>query len=566
MLQRLFIKNIALISELEVEFSSGLNIITGETGSGKSIIIDSINLALGYRAERELIKTGEKRARVEAEFSFDDDEELCEILEAAAVDYEDNTLIISRELTITDESKPVKSVCRINGSVISLSDLREITSRLVDVHGQHEHQALLNRTRHMGYLDNFSSDIHALVKETGKLYSEYHKLERSMHEGFVSEEARAQRIDILSYQIGEIEAVSPELGEDEKLEAEERILANSERIMQSLYNAKNLLLGGEQGAVNCVKTACNELYPLTDFSDEYRELANGLSEAYYALESAAYSVRDAADIFSFDAGRLDEVQSRLAAISKLKRKYGNSMEDLLRFAENARSELFELENSDKKRAEQQAELAKLREKYDETAQKLTMARRSAAEKFSARVCEQLSDLGLGKAVFSVNINEMEGCVPSPHGKDDVEFMFSANPGEPQKSLSKVASGGEVSRIMLALKTVLADTDKTDCMIFDEIDTGISGTSATVVGQKMSAISVDRQILAITHLPQIAAFADSHYVVEKTQDNDSTNSHLRLLSPDESASELARIMGGGDSALALEHAKELIEKSRSLKKL
>jgi len=384
-----------------------------------------------------------------------------------------------------------------------------------------------------------------------------------MNSGFVSEQEREQRIDILTYQLNEIDAVAPEAGEDERLDAEIELLANGERIMQALYSASSALSNGEHGALTCAKSALNDLYPITAFSTEYKEIADALSESYYALEAAADQLRSAADGFSFDAKRLDEAQGRSSAISTLKRKYGNSIEAVLEFAEKARTELDDLRNSEKRRAQLAAELEKTQKQYESAAQKLTEIRRSTAAELKKKVEENLKDLGLGKSVFEVYIADLEGEVPSADGKDYVEFMFSANPGEPKKPLRKVASGGEMSRIMLALKNVLADTDDIDTLIFDEIDTGISGNAATVVGMKMSSIARKKQVLAITHLPQIAAFADSHYLVEKLQGDDVTTSTLRLLTGDDRVREVARIMGGADSELAMRHAAELIVNAKKL---
>ena len=562
MLKSLTIKNIALISRLDVEFFEGLNIITGETGAGKSIIIDSINLVLGERADRELIKTGESKGSVEAVFSVGGN--MTDCLSEAGIEAEDGEITISREISLPKgDSQSIKSVCRINGSMISLAELKSITDRMVDVHGQHEHQSLLAQSRHMGILDAFGgAEIAELKQKCAELYNAHRRIRKEMHAGYISEQEREQRVDILTYQINEIDSVSPEAGEDYRLEAEIEILANGERIMQALYNASSALTNADYGSLTSTKTALNELYPITAFSDTYKTMADTLGEAYYALEAAADEVRSAADNFSFDAKRLDEAQARSNAISTLKRKYGNSIDDVLSFRDNAKEELDNLINGEKRRAQLAVELAKTEKEYRSAADALTEKRKASAEMLRESVESNLKDLGLGRASFAVSITPLDGDVPSPDGCDYIEFMFSANPGEPKKPLRKVASGGETSRIMLALKNVLAHTDEIDTLIFDEIDTGISGNSATVVGMKMSAIAKEKQVLAITHLPQIAAFADSHYLVEKTQGENETNTSLRLLSEDGRVHEVARIMGGSDSEFALGHAKELILKAKN----
>lgn len=564
MLQKLFIQNIALISQLTVDFSSGLCIITGETGAGKSIIIDSIGLVLGERAGRELIKTGETKAKVEAHFTVD--ASIAEALEEQGIECDDDTIIIARELSASkNDAQTVKSVCRINGAMVSASVLKEITSNMVDVHGQHEHQALLAQHRHMGFLDSFAADnISPLLARVKGLYKNYKDIEKKMYTGFVSEQERAQRIDILTYQINEIESLALVEGEEEQLEEERKILSNGEMIMRALYTADQMLNSSEGGALTTVKSACNELYPIADVSEEYSSLADTVSEAYYALEAAAYTLSDTASSFSFDAQRQDAVEARLGAIAGLKRKYGSSVASIIEFADNARQELETLEQGQQLREQQQAELEKLRAEYQKVALELSQARKAAAIGFSNQVMSELTDLGLGKSRFSVSFAPLEGDMPSQEGIDYVEFMFTANPGEPEKPLRKVASGGEISRIMLALKSVLSDTENTDTMIFDEIDTGISGTTATTVGLKMQMIARKKQVLAITHLPQIAAFADVHFLVEKIQTDDATNSMMVQLDGAQRAREVARIMGDKNSDAAINHANELIAHANMLK--
>ena len=565
MLKTLYIKNIALISELSIDFAKGFNIITGETGAGKSIIIDAISLILGDRAGKELIKTGEQNARVEAVFDISDCKLILPMLEKEELEPDDDmTITISRELSSKKDSAAVKSVCRINGTLVNVSLLKEIAEHLVDIHGQHEHQSLLEQPKHMGYLDEYAGKELKLLKENvNSIYKQYHQIENSLHSGFVSEQEREQRIDILSYQINEIEAVSPVVDEDKQLDSERNLLANSEKIMMSLCNAKELLSNGEFGALNSTKSACNELYPISELSEEYKNIANSLSEAYYSLEAAADSIKFAADTFSFDSARLEEVEARLSVLAALKRKYGNSLENVIEFYESAKNELDGIINGEQQRIKKQQELEKLAKEYVAESEKLSICRKKAAKQFSSCVIGELSKLGLKKSVFSVLITELEGKLPSSDGKDRVEFMFSANPGEPEKPLRKVASGGEISRIMLALKSVLSDSEDIGTMIFDEIDTGISGDTATTVGCEMKSISVKKQVLAITHLPQIAVFADSHYLVEKIQNENSTQSQIRLLSMNEQIDEVARIMGGKGSSLASEHAKELINKAKDM---
>ncbi|NLB61264.1 MAG: DNA repair protein RecN [Clostridiales bacterium] len=563
MLTRLTIRNIALIDEIKIDFRKGLYIITGETGAGKSILIDSISLALGERASIELIKHGESKAIVEATFDISSNASVKEILGHEEIDYDDDTITVSREISIPQGNQgSIKSVCRINGLMTNISVLKSITEHIVDLHGQHEHQALLNSKRHIGYLDSFAAkDLLDIKADTKNAFENYKKNKQELLSGFISEQERERRIDMLTYQINEIDSLKLEVGEEEKLVAEREILANGEHVLRQLNTTSELLTDSENGALYAIKEACRALSEISKYSDEYNALFENLNEVYYSLEASTYSVRDFVDSFSFDLERLEEIEARLHSIGQLKRKYGNSIPAVLGFLNKAQIELENLVSGEARRIKLNQMLEEYREQYFVAANKLSEIRKKSAEVFSISVMKELAELGLEKAKFSVRFDNLDDDEPHPNGIDEIEFMLSTNPGEPEKPLSKVASGGEVSRIMLALKSVLANCEDISLMIFDEIDTGISGNTAMVVGEKMHSISKNKQIIAITHLPQIAAFSDYHYSVTKLQTASSTSSMIRLLSEEEHCKEIARILGGAAETSFI-HAASMIKDAKT----
>ena len=562
MLSRLIINNIALIDRLDIELDPGLNVLTGETGAGKSIIIDSVNLALGDRGSRELISTGQQKARVEAFFELENGaaEKINAQLDEMGIEPIDGELIIVREITAAG-----KSLCRVNGEIVTLSALRAITDSLVDVHGQHEHQSLLDPKRHMGILDAFDEKRIAPVRaETNRLHDEYRSVVNRLNSGFVSAEERERRIDILSYQIKEINSAALSEGEEEAIGEELKLLSNAEKINHALASGGELL-GGDNGALEKLREAASELSGIADLSEQYNELYTRLDSAFYELEDASYQLRELAYGFEYSPERLNELEHRLDRITSLKRKYGGSVAAVLAFRDKAEAELDELTGADELRAMLTSEKASLEKKYKACAEKLTALRHEAAERLKCGVDRELRELGMEKAEFGVSFAKA-GDEPRRNGLDEVEFLLSANAGEPLKPLSKVASGGELSRIMLAIKTVCAGSDGTPTLIFDEVDTGISGRTAIKVGERLSLVSQEKQVLSVTHLPQIAAFADCHLLVEKHEEGGRTQTSLRRLSDDERRRELARIMGAGSSAeTAVAYAGELIDEAEKFKK-
>ncbi len=562
MLQRLSITNVALIEKLDLEFSEGLNILTGETGAGKSIVIDSVNLVLGERASRELIKHGEQKAKVEAEFSQICEAKIQKVLEENGIDAEDDgTLILSREITAAG-----KSMCRINGTLITLNVLKAVSDHLIDVHGQHEHQSLLNPLTHVDFLDLCAppEKMNSAKDKTAKAASLYHKLIAQSKGSLMSEEERERETDLLEYQIREIEAAKLESGEEETLTRERTRLSNAEKIMSAL-EASYAGINEERGALEALQHAKHSMEEIAEFSEEYKALSSRLADAYYGIEDIGYTLRDCKNNFEFDAERLGEIENRLDAIMTLKRKYGGSIEEILAFCEKAKEKLQSIINAAADREALQRKIGEVETAYLEAARELSELRRQSAKKLDAQMIKELREVGMSKADFSTVFSKAEKTLFTANGEDQVEFLLSANPGEPLKPLSKVASGGELSRIMLAFKTILADRDAMPTLIFDEIDTGISGKMASVVGEKMVKISALHQILCVTHLPQIAAMADAHYMVEKTDDGKSTHTNVIQLDEEGSVKRLSAMMSGeADSKLGQEHARELLASSKKQK--
>jgi len=558
LLKELSIHNIALIDQQSIAFFGGFSVLTGETGAGKSIIIEALNFVLGERASRELVKSGEEKASVEATFSLQANEPVFEVLAEQGIDCEDNELTLYREFSLSG-----KNVCRANGTLINASVLKLIGDVLVDIHGQHAHQSLLDEKRHINLLDRFAGKDALEVKT--RVAEAYHKAveaRRLLHAAQFNEQERTRRIDLLSYQIKEIDAANLAIGEEEQLEEQRGLLQNAQAVMEGLEGANAALSGDEAengGALASFSVALHMLDGIARLSADYQQLSEKLHALYYDLEDASYTLRDYRTDFSFEPGMLDEIETRLELISTLKRKYGANIEEILTYREKSVEELDLIDNAEERREQLAAEYAAAKAEYDALSAELSELRKQAAERMSARLLPELSDLGMPHAAFSAKFETLSGEIPSANGTDDVEFLLSTNRGEPVKPLSKVASGGELSRIMLSFKSVLADLDGITTMVFDEIDSGISGQIGTAVAVKMRQIAKNHQVLCITHLPQIAAYANHQYLVYKEETGEHTRSNAVKLSQDQRAREIARIMGSGEAdAVALEHAQQLID--------
>ncbi len=553
MLEALQINNVAVIDEASLELGEGLNVLTGETGAGKSILIDSINIILGERAERDIIRYGTQKATIRALFSTDNPCVLAKA-ESLGCTAEDGAFLLTRELT------DKKSTVHINGQLTTAALLRDLSKHLINIHGQHDNQALLSAQQHIEFLDAFGKENVAEAKAVYvELYEEYKRLKSAYAHADTDLSEKLARIDYLTFAKNEIEQAALQPGEKESLMEEETILSNAQYIIEQLSAGYTALYDGEYTAYDALAAANTCLKNVAEFGEKLRTCSAALTDALYNIGDLATQLREFRDSFEFDGTRLAFVQERLALIASLEKKYGPSEEDVL-----ARYETICFELEDLQAEAQNPE--KLKEKLDAHTQKLqaaadalTQARIEAASKMQVLVLLELADLEMTKTQFEIPI--LPASDFRPDGKDEVEFLLATNPGEPLKPLIKIASGGELSRIMLALKTVLADTDHVQTLIFDEIDTGVSGSAATKIGEKLYAISKKKQVICITHLAQIAAMADNHYLIKKTTTTDAASTTVTLLSEEERIHELARIIGGDSgNETAVAHAKALREKA------
>ena len=547
MLSTLYIENIAVIEKTNIDFTQGLNVLTGETGAGKSIIIDSINAVTGHRTSKDIIRTGSDSAYVSATFT-DVSVEIMDKVMDMGFTAEDNTLIFSRELSLNG-----RNTCRINNRPATVSTLKELGINLINIHGQHESLELMQSDSHIIYIDNYGN-LSSLKEDYYNSYKELIKLKKLLNSKGGDESQRLYEIDLLSFQIDEIDNASLSIGEDESLNEEKKILQNSEKIRSFLEKAKDNLSGysGGDSACNLVDQASTNLIKASNFYDEAEGLSNRLSDLSYSLQDISVEINDLIDNLEFNPSRLEEIEIRLDEIYKLKRKYGSTIEEILTYRDNAEARLNELVNFDKNMAE-------AKEKYDtllaETYEKsvvLTNARQKAGQEFTYKVQEEMKFLDMPNVRISVSIEETP---LSSTGKDKVEILISANPGETPKPVSKIASGGELSRMILAIKTVLSESDIVDTLIFDEVDTGISGKASRKVGLKLKEVAKNRQVICVTHQVQIASLGDSHHFIRKNIKDDRTFTDVTTLDRQGRIDELARIMGGIDIT---ENTKKLAE--------
>ena len=562
MLQSLYLENIALIEKLGIELFPGFNVLTGETGAGKSIIIDAVNFVLGERTSRDLIRNGAARAKVEAVFNLNEGDAAFAALDALGIEYDGNELILSRELSAAG-----RNACRVNGTLVPVASLKSVSDTLVDIHGQHEHQALLDAENHISYLDAYChADSLPIIEKIDAIVSRRNELMLKRNSGFSSQREREREMDMLRYQIEEIASANLEAGEEERLNAEKTVLLNAKRIRTALETAHMALSGAEEGsALSAIDTARRSMRDIAALNKDYEALGDKIEELYYAAEDISFVLRDTSENVESDMQRLEEIEQRLKLISDLKRKYGRTVEDVIDFGKDAETKLNELENAETLAAELDAKLDKLKAEYNVAADELSKVRRAAGDRLKRDVLNELKDLGMAKAMFDVALSDASGGESRKGGRETAEFMLSANPGEPLKPLEKVASGGELSRIMLCFKSIFADNDRVPTLIFDEIDTGISGRTAAVVGEKMLGIAKKHQVICVTHLAQIAALADAHLMVRKYDDGKNTFVETRQLNEEEKVQRIAQMMDGeSDSPSALTHARELIARADKIK--
>ncbi|MCI9545223.1 MAG: DNA repair protein RecN [Lachnospiraceae bacterium] len=549
MLINLHVKNLALIREEEVEFQSGLNILTGETGAGKSILLGSIQLALGGKMSREMIREDADYALVELTFQVEDPRIRRE-LEALGVYPEDDQIWMSRRMA------GKRSTNRINGETCTAAQMRAVGALLLDIHGQHEHQSLLNRKRQLDILDEYGKEkIEPIKVQTAAAYQAYQKLAKQMSGDQMDEEQRKREVSFLEFEIRELQEANLQPGEDEELEKQHRKLSNGKRILETL-NQVHMCTGYDDagGAGDRLGQALQLLGGIVDLDEDLEPMEESLTDLDGLLNDFNRELTDYLSEWEFDEEEYYQLEKRLDLINHLKSKYGNSVEEIQKYQKKQEQRLQKLQSYEEYKQELEQKLARQRKKLDEQCKILSKYRMEYAKQLERQVQTQLTDLNFLHVDFAIEFTQ-QGYTSG--GADQVEFMISTNPGEPRKPFGKVVSGGELSRIMLAIKTLLADKDQIETLIFDEIDTGISGRTAQKVSEKMAYIGGQRQVICITHLPQIASMADAHYSIEKKQQDADTFTSIRLLDAEDSVKELARLLGGAEiTERVLESAREM----------
>lgn len=563
MLKSLTVWNFALLEHVQVEFQPGLNILTGETGAGKSILIDSLGAVLGARMSADMVRSGCDWLRVEAVFSLEDESlGLHELLTQQAIDDSDKELIITRQLT-----RAGRSTALVNGCHVTLVVLRQIGAYLVDIHGQNENLALLKEENQFHLLDGYDPDVSEALAAYECVYREWREKKKAYAEKQQASREYAQRLDMLHWQDKEISEANLRPGEDEQLEADIRKLSHAEKIVGSVEESYQLLEGGGGnglGVLPALSQVKKDLEEIGRFDDALQNAQKMVEEAYISLQEASYELRDYGESVEFSPERLDQLQSRMDVIYRLCKKYGATLEDVLAHQAKVEQELTEIENYDEDIAALEKEIAALEEKLGRKAAELTRLRTAAANDLSSAIEEQLFALGMPKARFHIRVEQAEDY--GANGRDDVAMFFSANPGEAEKPLQKVASGGELSRIALAIKTVASSRDSSvPSMVFDEIDTGIGGRTAQMVAERIALVAQYKQVLCITHLPQIACMADAHLYISKRTVEGTTATQIRPLSERERISEIARMASGADMTTAsLDNAREMVSHAKMKK--
>lgn len=553
MLTSLKIENVAIIESAAIEFGCGLNVLTGETGAGKSIVIDSINAVLGERTSKDIIRTGADSAKVYAVFE-DIGENIISILDSNGIECEEDVLIINRII-----NRDGKNICRINGCPVTVGMLKAIGKELIDIHGQHDNQSLLSPEKHCDFVDGYArcSDLIDRYKES---YFELCDIRKKISSLKTDETSKSQKIDFLTYQINELEMANIVVGEKEALLERKSLINNAQNVINSVNSAYHSLKG-ESGAVDSVCSAFESVSDSQAYCSDLVSLSERLNNMRYELDDIAEILRETLYSFDFDEHDLDSVEERLDVLYRLSRKYGETEEDMLSFLENAKNELENISFSEERFNDLIKEEKRVLIKTSELAEELTAARLKAGENLSRKICDELEFLDMPNVRFVVKADKTDF---TENGQDNIEFLISANAGEEPKPLAKIASGGELSRIMLAIKNVLADIDDVGTMIFDEIDTGVSGRAAQKIALKLREVSEGRQVICVTHLAQIASQGDVHLYISKTVSEGKTFTRIKSLISDERVAEIARIMGGIEiTELQLESAREMLEQAGNI---
>lgn len=560
MLAELSIKNFAIIEQISISFQKGFTVLTGETGAGKSIIIDAISILAGGRGSAEFVRYGEEKAELEGLFLIEEDHPSLQLLKEMGIEGEDGMIVLKRDIYPSG-----KSVCRINGKLVTISSLREIGRTLVDVHGQHEHQELMDVKNHLSLLDDFGGDeIKEARAEYQSIYKDYVKAKKDLKELSENEREMVQKLDLYRFQFDEISKANLKIGEDEELLAERKKFMNFEKVYNALKNSYEALADEHKG-LDWVGLALTNLEECASIDGELTKLYDSVSNSYYLLEEVKNSLRDQLEEMEYDPERINYVEERLNEISQLKRKYGKSIEDILEYAAKLEGEIEIIENRENHILDLEKKVQSLEKDLLIEGENLTKIRKKWAKKLIEAIHHELKSLYMDKTVFEVKFHEHSEHHFTQDGMDEVEFYISTNPGEPLKPLVKIASGGELSRIMLALKTIFSKHQGITSIIFDEVDTGVSGRVAQAIGEKIYQISIGSQVLSITHLPQVAAMSDHHYYISKEVEGDRTKTAVEVLSSASRIREIARMIAGAKITLATEeHAREMIEMAEKYK--
>ena len=542
MLTNLHIKNIGIIEDLNIEFNQGLNVLTGETGAGKTLIIDSLQIISGGRFSKEMIRKGENYSFVE----------LC-MYEPQNEHAIEGNIIVSREINVNG-----KNMCKINGRMVTVNELKEFMQQFIEIHGQNDNQNLLDNKLHINYLDGFSGEQLSKKKQQyQELYHKYLEIKKDLKQNFGDEKEKQRKLDLLQYQVNEIEEANLKETEEETLEERRTKILNAEKIAENLQQAESCI--GEN-AIDCISTAIRALEKIENLDENYAKASSNLKNMYYELQEISRDITNYAQDVDFEEAERKEIEERLDLIHDLKRKYGNNIAEILQYQEEMNKEIKRLENLEQYHQKQREKLTQIENQMEILAQELHKIRTQNAENLSIAINKELEELEMKNAKIKVKVEMQQEFLKN--GKDIVTFFITTNIGEEEKELSKIASGGEMSRTMLAVKKVLADTDKMPILIFDEIDTGISGKAANSVAKKLKAISKNHQVMCISHLPNIAAIADFNYFISKNTNNERTKTQIKLLKEKEVIEEIARISSGEVNEISIKYATELRSKKAS----
>ena len=537
MISNIHIKNIGIIDDLEINLNKGMNVFTGETGAGKSLIIDAINIICGGRFSKEIIRKGENHSYVELCMYSPDD-----------INSVDGNIIITREIYSNG-----RNMCKINGRLVTVAELKNFMSNYIEIHGQNANQQLFDNKTHIKYLDNFiGKEIFDLKVEYKNKYTRYNEIKRELRENYGDEKEKQRKLDLLRYQLNEIQEAKLKTGEEEKLEEKRKIILNSEKIAKNLSEANEAV--GEN-TIDMLSSAIRALEKIEEIDSKYTETIENLRNSYYNLQEVSRDINNYMEDIEFDEREIEKIETRLDTIYNLKRKYGNNIEEILKYGEEVKTEIDKIENVDKYNEQLKKEQKELENEMTKLAEKISEIRKEEAQKLSSKINKELLDLEMTNAIINIKveykINEF-----FEDGKDSVQILIKTNVGENESELSKIASGGEMSRIMLAIKKVLTEVDRIPVVIFDEIDTGISGKASRTVASKMKSISKEHQVICVSHLAPIAAIADYNYFISKKVENERTTTSVQLLNEQEVICEIARISSGEINEVTLKYANEL----------